>query len=156
MKKLLSILVLGLLLSGNAYAALGPKTIKLKCDGTRNIPNMDTVRFIENLNVIFDGEGKLIAVQRVDTSAWFLRPSMHTIGPGDLTVNSDIIQMYSKNRKLKRKTLKNFNATISLTSGNYKGSISYIDKGILMTHKFEITLTAKCQGVDQVYAYLKK
>ncbi len=157
MKKLfLSILVICSLLGGNAYAALGPKTIKLKCDGTRNIPNMDTVRFIENLNVIFDGEGKLIAVQRVDTSAWFLRPSMHTIGPGDLTVNSDIIQMYSKNRKLKRKTLKNFNATISLTSGNYKGSISYIDKGILMTHKFEITLTAKCQGVDQVYAYLKK
>ena len=160
MKKLLGIVVLGLLLSGNAYAA---ESMKITCKGTQTTSGdgnyNETKTFIENSLAIFNNEGKLIGVQIIDTTGWWLRPSMYTIGAGDsgnLTINSDTIQMTAKNRKLKKTTLKNSNATMSLTSGNYKGSLSYTDKKIYKTWKFRFSWAAKCEGVNQIYAYLNK
>ena len=162
MKKLLGILVLGLLLSGNAYAALAVKTMNITCNGTTTINGgyggERSHAFIEDLKIAFNNEGKIIGVEIIDTTDWWLRPSMHVILPGtivDLTADLDKFEIFTKNRKKEKDTLKDFRASMSLISGTYKGSLNFINQKTKV-HKFNIKWIAKCKGVNQVYAYLNK
>lgn len=162
MKKVIGIIVLGLVLSGNAHAGLAVKSMNITCNGTTTLHGgfVDgrSSTFIEDLKVSFNREGKIVAIEIIDTTDMWLRPSTHLNVPGtlvDLTADLDKFEIFAKNRTKGENTLKKFSATMSLISGTYKGSINFISQ-LTKTHKFNIKWIAKCQGVDQVYAYLNK
>jgi S1-C subfamily serine protease len=159
MKKILGIIILGFLLSGNAYA----KIFNISCQGVHKIINdYNTVTesvFVEDLEIRASppqGGHSFGHIGRVDiifSSDYNGRYSDYMEGLGlEVDKSFKSIKLISNNHKVDDDyLLQSFIGYLSLTSGTYTGNIKakWNNK---KDYKYE--WIAKCSGVQQLYTYV--
>ena len=175
MKKILGIVVLGLLLSGNAYATHDKehfqKIFNSSCVGESDVVGVggDIKYFVQDIRITIDydhGKKQFFGYQIVDTNFWAKRPG-RTIWPissatldlhKGVSINFDNeigrfeLKIKEFNKKLTGDVLyKNYSERLNLSTGTLLWNIEAITKN----NKYIISVNAKCSDTNKAYEYLK-
>jgi S1-C subfamily serine protease len=151
-KKLLGMfLVLGLLLSGNAYAI----SFNLSCKGKATTIGLKTTQdiFLEDIEVVAH-DRKIGAIQILFTNHGLARSTYYDpISKDNKLILNDSNGFTIRTEKVNNQgiNIKEFNGKFSLSSGFYSGFWEgKSDDGF----SFMVTWDAQCSGSEKLYAYL--
>ena len=172
MKKILSIFVLSLFLSGNAYAS---NEFPINCEGVANIKKDYPSGKIEYLQenfyedyIVIPHQGKVIGIKIVGGSHLFLRKgfyvSVNDSDYGKITASSNETIFVlrekdnSENKGVKKSITSNIKTRLSIvnssTTGSFIHQITFSDTN--KTGLVYIDYKAKCSGTRELYAALKQ
>ena len=144
---------LGLVFSGSSYASK-PETYNLSCNGQSTSyadGKKETKPFFDDFKVYVYPEG-ITDVKLTNTSSWNMRGEWYW--DKRLKVNKDTIKIKMDPYKNGDDALESFEATISLSSGNYAGFIhvSTYSKKWNEVWNFKYKIQARCSGTKELFA----
>ena len=153
MYKFISICLLSLLFSGSALAS-DPEIFNLSCTGQKESygdGDNKTDPFFDDFKVYVYPEG-ITDVKLTNTSAWMMRSEWYD--DKKLEADKDTIKLKIGRYEQGKFIIESFEATLSLSSGNYTGYLagSSFSKKYNKRFYFKYKIQAKCSGTKQLYA----
>jgi len=142
-----------LLFSGSTLASV-PEIFNLSCTGQKESygdGDNKTDPFFDDFKVYVHPEG-ITDVKLTNTSAWMMRSEWYY--DKKLEANKDTIRLKFGPYEQGKFILESFDATLSLSSGNYTGYYagSSFSKKYNKRFYFKYKIQAKCSGTKQLYA----